>query len=506
MKNPIKKDVSIWEYIMIIFVNTLKTLRTTQVLLLIMVLSIAGCVTVGPDYVKPVTQTSSMWHTPLKRGLAYEETENSTLSKWWTILNDPVLDGLINRAISSNLDLKKALANIREARAKRGVAAGSLFPALDASVSGARKRAGDDAGSISTNTLYKTGFDATWELDIFGGVRRSVEAADADLDASQEEMRDVLVSLLGEVALNYIDVRSYQARLSVAEANLDAQKETLQIVLWRNQAGLVDELDVEQARYNVESTRSGMPALRAGLEDAMNRIAVLLGEQPGAIHKELDKPGSVPDVPVKVTVGIPADTIRKRPDIRKAERELAAQTARVGEAIADLYPKLTLSGALAFEAFSSQRLISANNETRSGSAAITWPIFHGGSIRNNIEIQSVLQEKAAINYDSTILKAFEEVENALVAYDEEQNKRDALREAEKSARKTLELARYKYESGMIDFTNVLEAQRSLLSFQAQLAESNGAVASNLVKLYKALGGGWESIDMNKELNVYGEKR
>jgi outer membrane protein, multidrug efflux system len=470
------------------------------------VLLLVGCVSVGPDYVKPDMQASAVWHTPLKGGLVSGQTDDKTLSSWWTTLNDPVLNSLVNRALTNNLDLKKARASIREARAKRGVAVADLFPGVDATGSATRSRTSGDTGSVNTTTLYNAGIDATWELDIFGGVRRSVEAADADLEASQEDMRDTLVSLLGEVALNYIDVRTYQARLSASEANLDAQKETLQIVTWRNQAGLVDELDVEQARYNLESTRSGIPALRTGLEEAMNRIAVLLGEKPGTIHKELEKPGPVPDIPAMVAIGIPADTIRRRPDIRKAERDLAAQTARVGEATADLYPKFTLSGTLVFEALSSQKLFSTNNEARSGTAAVTWPIFHGGSIRNNIEIRSALQEKAAINYDATLLNAFEEVENVLVAYAEEQNKRDALHEAEKAARSALDLARYKYESGMIDFTSVLEAQRSLLSFQTQLAESNGAVVSNLTKLYKALGGGWESAAVREELHVHGEKQ
>lgn len=477
-----------------IFVHNTGNVRRIKIFpLLVVILMITGCISVGPNYKKPNTQTSTTWHTPLKGGLVPGQTEDITLSTWWTTLNDQVLNSLIKRAVANNLDLKKARASIREARAKRGTTAAEKFPGLDATGSGVRNRTGDGTGSVNTSTLYRAGLDATWELDIFGGVRRSVEAAEADFEASQEDMRDILVSLLGEVALNYIDVRTYQAQLSAAEGNLDAQKETLQIALWRNQAGLVDELDVQQARYNLESTRSGIPSLRTSLEEAMNRIAVLLAERPGTIHKELEKPGLVPKIPAKVTVGIPADTIRQRPDIRKAERELAAQTARVGEATADLYPKFTLSGALVFEALSSQKLFSTKNETRSGSAAVTWPIFHGGSIRNNIEIQSVLQEKAAINYDATILNAFEEVENVLVAYAEEQNKRDALREAEKAARNALELARYKYQSGMIDFTNILEAQRSLLSFQDQLAQSNGAVISNLVKLYKTLGGGWESL-------------
>jgi NodT family efflux transporter outer membrane factor (OMF) lipoprotein len=500
MKNLTKNNVTGWEHIMIFLDKTADTLRIKMFSLLTVVLMVVGCVSVGPDYVKPDMQTPAAWRTPLKRGLVSGVTDDKTLSAWWKTLNDPVLDGFVYRAVSNNLDMKKARASIREARARRGVATAELFPALDATGSATRSRASDDTGSTGTNTLYKTGFDATWELDIFGGVRRSVEAAEADLEVSQEDMRDTLVSLLGEVATNYIETRTYQERLAIAEENLKSQGETLQIAMWRNQAGLVDELDVEQARYSLESTRSGIPALRTGLEEAMNRIAVLLGEQPGAIRKELEKPGPVPDIPAKVTVGIPADTMRKRPDIRKAERELAAQTARVGEATADLYPKFTLSGTLVFEALSSQKLFSANSETRSGSAAVTWPLFQGGSIRNNIEIQSALQEEAAINYDSTILNAFEEVENALVTYGEEQDKRDALREAEKAAEKALELARYEYESGMIDFTNVLETQRSLLSFQDQLAESNGTVVTNLVKLYKALGGGWESAAAGKSLS------
>ena len=490
-----------------IFLGIMTIIRYIQLpTMMIMIFLIAGCITVGPDYVRPNKQTPATWHTPLENGLVSGQADNKALSTWWTTLNDPTLNDLVNRALANNLDLKKARASIREARAKRGVAVADLFPGFDATGSATRSRTSGNTGSVNTTTLYKAGFDATWELDVFGGTRRSIEAATADLQSSQEEQRDVLVSLLGEVVLNYIDVRTYQERLAVAEANLEAQKETLQIVIWRNQAGLNDELGVEQARYNHESTRSQIPALRTGLEEAMNRIAVLLGEQPGMIHKELEKPGSIPDIPTKVTVGIPADMIRRRPDIRKAERDLAAQTARVGEATADLYPKFTLSGTIVLEALSSQKFFSSDNEARSGVAAVTWPIFHGGSIRKKIEIQSALQEKAAINYEATLLNAFEEVENVLVAYAEEQNKRDALRGAEKAARNALELARYKYESGMIDFTIVLEAQRSLLSFQDQLTQSNGTVVSNLIKLYKALGGGWESAAVEKELPIYGEKR
>ena len=320
-----------------------------------------------------------------------------------------------------------------------------------------------------------------------------MEAAEADLEASQEDLRDVLVSLLAEVALNYVEVRTYQARLAVAEENLEAQDETYQLTQWRYQAGLSDELAVQQARYNLESTRSQIPTLRTGLEEAMNRIAVLLGEQPGKVHEELKKPVPIPVAPLKVAVGVPADVLRRRPDVRRAERELAAQTARIGVATADLYPKLSLSGSIGLEALSLNDLFSSATKTVSGGSQITWPIFNGGAIRQNIEVQSALQEQALIAYEAAVLSALEEVENALVAYAEEQGRRDALREAEEAAQKAVELAQQKYQAGLTDFNNVLEAQRSLLTFQDQLAQSEGTVTSNLVRLYKALGGGWKSM-------------
>jgi len=256
---------------------------------------------------------------------------------------------------------------------------------------------------------------------------------------------------------------------------------------------LSDELAVQQARYNLESTRSQIPTLRTGKEEAMNRIAVLLGEQSGKVHEELKKPVLIPAAPLKVAVGVPADVLRQRPDVRRTERELAAQTARVGVATADLYPKFSLSGSLGLEALSLNGLFSSGTKTATGGSLITWPIFRGGAIRQNIEVQSALQEQTLINYETVVLSALEEVENALAAYAEEQGRRDALRAAEEAAQKAAELAQQKYKSGLTDFNNVLEAQRSLLTFQDQLAQSNGTVTSNFVRLYKALGGGWTSM-------------
>jgi NodT family efflux transporter outer membrane factor (OMF) lipoprotein len=308
----------------------------------------------------------------------------------------------------------------------------------------------------------------------------------------------VLVSLLAEVVLNYVEARTFQARLAFTEANLTAQKETYQLTLWRYQAGLSDELSVQQARYNLESTRSQIPTLRTGLEEAMNRIAVLIGEQPGKIHEEVKKQMPIPVTPLKVAVGVPADVLRRRPDVRRAERELAAQTARVGVATADLYPKFTLSGSIGLEALSLSNPSSTGTWGLSGGPKISWAIFKAGAIRQNIEVQSALQEQYLIAYEAAVLSALEEVENALVAYAEEQQRRESLSEATQAAQRAVDLAQHKFQAGLTDFSNVLDAQRSLLSLQDQLTQSEGAVISNLVRLYKALGGGWTSLAPNEK--------
>jgi NodT family efflux transporter outer membrane factor (OMF) lipoprotein len=415
------------------------------------------------------------------------------LAAWWTTLNDPELSRLIDRAVLGNLDLKKAMGRVRESRARRGMAKADLFPTLDATGSASWSRSNKDIGSGKTSDLFAATFDAGWELDIFGGVRRSVEATEADLQANYEDLRNVLVSLIGEMALNYIEVRTFQTRLTVAEANLEAQKETYKLNLWRYQAGLSDELTVQQARYNLENTRSQIPTLRIGLEEAKNRLAVLLGEQPGKVHTELEERKPVPVPPLEFAVGVPADVLRRRPDLRRAERQLAAQTARIGVATADLYPKFTLSGSIGLETLSLTNLSSSGSLTLSGGPRITWAIFKAGAIRQNIEFQSALQEQYLIAYEATVLSVLEEVENALVNYAEEQQRRDNLRNAIQAAQKAVELAKHKYQAGLTDFSNVLDAQRSLLSFQDQLAQSDGTVTSNLVRLYKALGGGWTSL-------------
>jgi len=452
---------------------------------------LAGC-KVGPDHTEPELPASAAWHSELAEGLTAAPTDPDVLASWWTTLGDPQLSALIERAVAGNLDLKTAQSRIRESRARRSIAKGAMFPTLNASGSATSRRTDTNVGFDSHGEVYSAGFDAGWELDLFGGVRRSIEAAQADLEGTEENLRDVLVSLLAETALNYVEVRTFQSRLAAAQASLATQSETYELTAWRSQAGLDDELAVYQARYNLESTRSQIPTLRAGLEEAMNRLAVLLGEAPGNLHRELAEPRAIPLPPDEIAVGVPADTLRRRPDVRRAERELAAQTARVGVATANLYPQLTLNGSIGLETTSLRDPLSERTWTISGGPRLSWPIFDP-TIRPNIEVQSALQEQALIQYEATVLACLEEVENALVAYGQELQRRDNLRQATEAAQAAASLAQYKYQAGLTDFSNVLDAERSLLSFQDQLHQSDGTVTSNLIRLYKALGGGWTSL-------------
>ncbi|MBL7154601.1 MAG: efflux transporter outer membrane subunit [Phycisphaerae bacterium] len=455
---------------------------------------LTGCAAVGPDYTTPQAADNPGWHTKLERGLTADQISPQTLSQWWTTFGDPQLSSLIERAVAGNLDLQDAWARVCQARANRRIAGADMFPTLDLSASDTWTRTSEDTGTGKTNQLFSSSFDSGWEIDLFGGVRRSIEAAEASLQATHEDLRDVLVTLVAEVALNYVEVRTYQTRLAAVQENLEAQTETYQLTQWMCDAGLTDELAVEQAHYNLESTRSQIPVLHTGLEEAMNRIAVLLGQHPGKVHQELSQSRPIPVTSPEIAVGMPADMMRRRPDIRRAERDLAAQTARVGVATADLYPKLTLSGSIEVSAVSFNRLAnnasSSGDWTLSGGPKIGWAVFDAGAIRQNIEVQSALQEQALIQYEAVILAALEEVENALVAYADEQYKNDNLREASQAAQRAVELAQQQYQAGLTDFSDVLDAQRSLLSFQDQLAQSDGTVTSNLVRLYKALGGGW----------------
>lgn len=467
--------------------------QSTMAVAACVLIALGGCAAVGPDYVTPRVAAPPQWSTALHNGLHETPLAPQTLATWWTTLEDPALSDLIAHAITGSLNLKQARSRVREARARRGMSAAGRFPTLEATGAVTTRRSSEATGTGDQRELYTMGFDASWELDIFGGTRRALEAAQADLEASEEQYGDALVSLLAEVALNYVEARTFQTRLAVAEANLAAQMETHQLTVWRFAAGLTTALDVEQATLNLENTRAQIPTLQTEMAQANNRLAVLLGEPPGALHEQLAAARPIPVTPLDIAVGVPAEVLRRRPDVRRAERQLAAQTARVGVATAELYPRFTLLGSIGLEALSLGDLLAFGSRTFSLGPTVTWPMFRAGAIRYNIEVHNALQEQALLQYEATILAALEDVENALVAYAQEQQRRQALVEATHAAQRAVTLARDAYASGLSDFLNVLEAERSVLSLQDQLAQSAGQVSANLIRLYKALGGGWTPL-------------
>ncbi|MCB2192399.1 MAG: efflux transporter outer membrane subunit [Deltaproteobacteria bacterium] len=460
-------------------------------------LLLSACAPVGPDYTPPQTKAPDAWHSKLQGGLNGQSQQAKELSSWWEALNDPTLTSLIAQAVDSNLQLKQAMARVRQARALRGVREAGLWPTVDA---GALAELHRDTASGDTGTIdqwYSAGFDAGWEIDVFGGVRRSIEAAQAQLEASQANLHDVLISLTAEVALNYVELRTYQNRLQTAQANLKSQEKTYGFIRSRHEAGLINRLALEQARYNLENTRSKIPDLKSGVEASLNRLAVLLGQAPGKLSARLAAPAPVPVPPPSVAVGVPAETLRRRPDIRRAERQLAAETAKVGVAEADLYPKFRLFGSIGLEAVNSGELL---NLSTSGAWSIlpsmTWNVFDAGAIRNRIAAQSAVQEEYLLAYEAAVLAALEEVENNLTGYAQEQLRRQSLLQAVDAAKEAEVLSQDLYVAGLINFDSVLDAQRSLLTFEDQLAISEGVVTARLIALYKALGGGWGALPPN----------
>ena len=452
----------------------------------LLAVALGGCAAVGPDYSEPQLAVPAGWSA----GTGTDAMDAVLLARWWHGFGDPVLDRLVADALAANLDLAQARARLREARARRGVAGAALAPSVDASLSGSRSRSSGQSGSGSTRELYSAGFDASWELDVFGGLRRGVEAAQAEMEASVESLRDTRVSLAAEVALNYIDLRTVEERLAIAEASIAARSENHEIIHWRQQAGLVSELDLAQATTDLASTRAALPLLRAAAVEAKNRLAVLLGRNPGELESLVHADRPIPLAAAEIVAAIPADTLRQRPDVRAAERRLAAETARLGEAEAARYPSFRLSGTLGLEALELDALTDSGADTRSLVGGITAPIFNAGRIAANIDIQDARLEQARQAYRATVLAALEEVENALTAVAETRARRASLAEAAAAAQTTLQIAQHRYQSGLADFLSVLDAQRTQLSLDEQLAGSSGELARARIRLYKALGGGW----------------
>ncbi len=454
----------------------------------LLALALSGCAFVGPDHVQPDLKAPAQWQS----GSEAAPTDPARLARWWRQFEDPLLTELIDRALNNSPDIQLAQARLRESRLRGELAVAGLAPGVDASASSGRGQGSAETGTSFTRNVFSVGFDARWEADLFGGQRRAIEAARADLQGREASLHDTQVSLAAEVARNHLDLRAAQTRLKIARDHLASQSETLQLTLWREQAGLTSTLEVEQARASVEQTRAQIPVLETSLGAAEYRLAVLLGETPGTLHARLAAPRALPVTPAPLAVTIPADTLRQRPDVRAAERALAAATARIGQAEAARYPALTLSGSIGLDALTADALTGGNALSRSILAGLTAPIFDGGRLRKQVEIQASLRDQAAISLEQTVLTALEDVESALVALARGREREAALTEATRAGRAAAALARQRYASGIIDFQTVLTAERTALTLEDNLAQARASTTQALIQLYKALGGGWSS--------------
>jgi NodT family efflux transporter outer membrane factor (OMF) lipoprotein len=452
---------------------------------------VTGCL-VGPNYQRPAFDFTDGWAGPDESATTQPSVTTPRpleIARWWETFNDPVLNSLIRRGIEDNLDLRQAQARIRQARAGRAFARGGLWPTVDTSAAYRRSRSGGEDGD--ERSLFDAGLDAAWEVDVFGGLRRNVEAADADVRAAVEDSRDLLVTLASEIAINYADLRLIQRQLTISQENLVAQRRSADLTRRRFAGGFVSGLDVANADALVSGTESQIPAIEASRRQTIYALSVLLGQEPGALLGELSAAAPVPGTPPQVPIGLPSDLLLRRPDIRRAEARLRASTARIGVATADLFPRFSLTGSFGLSGEKLSDLGNWSSRSWSFGPTVTWPLFDAGRIRANIAIQNATQEESLLAYRSTILLALQEVENALIAYSKEQERRKALANTVAANRRAVELATQLYTQGQTDFLNVLSAQRSLLSSEESLAASDRTVATNLITLYKALGGGWE---------------
>lgn len=450
---------------------------------------LTGCAAVGPTYQTPQPEMPAQWsetseNTPPMAAIA--------LNSWWTLFNDPLLDALVQRATAANHDLRLADSRIREARAARQLAGAARVPALNSSTGYTKSRSYENTRSgDSKDDLYQVGFDAGWEIDIFGGVRRGVEAADAAAAASEEDRRDVLVTLQAEVARNYLELRGGQQRLAIARKNIANQQKTVLLVEERTELGLSGELELEQARHQLFLTKSQMSGIETLIWQTMHRLALLIGLQPQALVGELSPEQLIPAAPPEIPMALPSDLLRRRPDIRRAERQLAVATASVGVATAELFPRFSLGLLGGFESTSLADLITSGSRFWSFGPSVKWALFDGGRARAGVEISNAQMERTEIVYEKTILSALGEVEDTLVALALEKANRKNLSGAVASAERAATLAGSQYQLGLVDFLNVLQTETSLRESEDQLVQSEQRLATTTVSLFKALGGGWE---------------
>jgi outer membrane protein, multidrug efflux system len=486
-------------------------------LLVILLVVVTGCSylpRVGPDFVAPNPVVPEHW-TALQEGEKTAKETSANLKDWWMVFGDHTLNELVEKAVAENKDYKIAQSRIRQARAALRIAGASLLPAVDSSASFSRLQRssnisnptsltatgqGQSFGAVNASNLYQLGLDSSWEIDIFGGLERNREAAEADYFTTEEALGDVLITLVSEVARNYIDLRTAEKELAIAQHNISIQTDTLSLVEARYNAGLTSELDVAQAKAQLGETKATLPVQQTRRDTDLYALATLLGVQPPEIHALLpaepdkwDPTEALASSPALVPLGLPSELLRRRPDIRQAENQLHAATARIGVAKADLFPKFSITGSYGFQSRNSGNLLDAGSEFWSFMPGISWPVFAGGRILANIDLQNEAQIQVLNLYEKTVLQALAETETALVAYQNEKARYDLLSEALKHHKRSLELSQELYTKGLSDFLSVLDSQRSLYLAEELRAESEHDVIVDLIALYKTLGGGWESV-------------
>ena len=495
--------------------------------------TLLGC-EVGPNYKAPQTHAPPVFGAAATQP-ATQPVEAVDVGRWWESFNDPALNRLIVQGIHSSLDVRLAQARVLEARAQLQGNVATLFPTVNGSASYSRSRTSKNAFSVGgssgpgsstgtttggtgtggagtggtggtgtgtstsspfafavgTTNLYQAGFDAGWEIDIFGGTRRAIEAAQDTLEAQTDARRTAMITLLSEVARNYIILRGVQQELAIVQSNVASQNDFLDLTKAKFQAGIATDLDVARQQAQVASTEAEMPTLETEIQQAIHRLGVLLDRNPTDLEAELTPVGPLPGGPPEIPAGLPSELLRRRPDVLQAERLLAASNANIGVATADLFPKLNLTGSLGFESVKLKSWFNSPSEFFSFGPSLQWRIFDAGQIFANIRVQNARQQEALIQYRQAVLQSLSDVEDTLVAYHKEQTRREALQRSVEANERSVSLAKQLNQAGLVDFLNVLTAEQNLFVSQDQLAQSNQAVSTDLVALYKALGGGWE---------------
>ncbi len=475
-------------------VNFRKTfIRVRTVLAVAFLALISGC-KVGPDYAPPRTELPDKWEQAAVSGL---EDGTANLQTWWHQFDDPFLNSLIEKARTNNISLQIAARRIDESMAVRGIVRSEYFGTVDAGGTAQITRSSEGTTPLPPGTdreseYYAVGLEAAWEADLWGRIRRGVESAQAGVEVSIEDYRDVLVLLNAQVAGTYVDARTLQNQIDLTEFNINLQQATLQLTRDRYNAGLVAELDVHRAELNLARTESSLPSLRSDLKQAINALSVLVGELPSPLQIQFEKTFPIPSASVPVFAGVPANLLRQRPDIRRAERAIAEQNARIGLATSDWYPRLFITGDLKLDSTSASGFFNSGNVAYAFGPQVRWNIFNGGRIRNQVNLEELRTAQAVSVYEDTLLRAVEDVENAMVFYVEQQERLKALVRSVKAAEASVAQVQDLYKSGLTDFQNVLDMERSLFEQQNLQAASQGNIAHGVISIYRSVGGGWRT--------------